>query len=1640
MRAGCNSYRVFLFLLFSGCSVCALSQSLANYTISRSTGNVYSSIIGTGNAFASWRYSGTFSEDDNRSDLTDIGFDFWYNGQRYTQFSVSTNGYIDFSSSANDGGPQCNAYGYCNTFFSASTSGTWLALAPFYDDMTTRSGSDPLGNSIKYQVSGTAPFRTLTVEWDGMAVYQNTSPDLNFQVRIYETTGVIEFNYETMNRGTVNFSYTLGINSTALGNPPTASQLRTQQTENSTSFSNTVQNNLSAMPLAFSRIQFTPSVPTAASGSLTLSGISSTSMNLSWPNWATNEIGYVLQYSTDGTNYFFYSQTPANSTSTTATGLLPATTYYWRVSAVTEGTLGTALIANATTQAAGTVTSIRSGFWDATSTWDCACVPSLGDNVQIRNTHVVTLRTALMQCNNLTVGEGVSGSVSFSGNTSLTLQINGRLAINTGASLTQATNSNATHSLNLNGDVSNSGTLNLSVDGNSLCNAIFRNPTTNQTVTGGGANTFHTLTIDKGTKSNILEIASSNFVCNADALIFGSGGTFKFSSSGTNSFGLFSTTRDIPINGGIWMNSAASTMSFGASINLRGDLRIDQGNVVVGNAANENILSFGGTLEINGGSLSIAGRFVPSDPQSISRFVQTGGTVTLPTVSSTSTTLHPFDMTVVGSSFTMSGGTIILQREGGGGAQNLGFSTMGVTSNSVTGGTLQIGNTSTPAGQTCQIISGTSLGNLLLNSVNATAQLASVDLDLLGNVTLTSGTLNDNGRTISLAGNWLVTSGQYTANALGTVTFNGTKQQSITTAGRAFNNLTLSGSDLKLFQDNLTVNGNFTSTSIFSPVNSGFVFTLTGNFTNNGTYQRRNETLNLTGTSTQNISGSSLTEFTNLTINKTSGSVTLNGTVNLYGVLNILSSTNFDADGTGAGVLTLISTNDAPVSDARIARLTGTASITGNVTVQRFTMPEIIGGTRVYRYISAPVSGQFVSDWIDDFPITGTFSNPSTDFPLGSGITTICGIPIVPTTPSLFVYVEANAGTGANDLGWTRFPASGLASSASLQVGRGYAAFLRDCTNPTVIDVRGPVNQGTINLTSLVSRTVNGNTEDGYNLVGNPYPSAIDWEVDAGWTRTGISSVIAVRDNGSGGGYVYYDYSSGSTPLPIAMGQAFWVRVTGTPTFSINEQAKTGTAATFFRTGEPDRLTLLLVKGTQEDKAIVNINPNAKTTLDDFDGPKLDNTLFDLSTLSEEGVSLAINAIDHIACGSILPINVKDLTTGSYTLSVEGLGIFSDQRMMLFDRYTNTLVDVNSNTAYDFVVTTVAGSKASDRFEIRFDNTPQILDLSLTVSTSKDICKNEPGAIAILNSQAGVGYGAQLQGRNLSESISGNGGTITLIIPFSELPVGANEIDVVATPGCGPSKVLLTKPIITRSEYLLPLVNEPPVVCQKGTVLLSVTNSEVPLVQPNWYTSQDASNSIANTYQFTTPEIISSQTYFVSLTNSAGCEGPRLPVEVKVENFVAPVIVQAGNILRSNYPNGNQWFRDGVLLEGSSGPEIIVTTSGVYSLVVQTTAHCFSEAQLPYFVTDTADEFQESISVYPNPVSSILNIRVDKNYRDKMILRDVMGRFVQYIFLQELEDCKSAAVALGNLPDGVYLLEGVYFGQTKQLKIVKTSK
>jgi gliding motility-associated-like protein len=133
-------------------------------------------------AYSNQTNTGTqlFMTDDSQQGPFNIGFNFCFFGTTYTQFYVGSNGWISFS-----GGQP--------TTFTTQTIPTGNALVPKNCIMGPWQDWHPgLGGQIRYQMSGVAPCRKLTVSWIGVPMFSCTGNQGTFHIVIYESTNVIE--------------------------------------------------------------------------------------------------------------------------------------------------------------------------------------------------------------------------------------------------------------------------------------------------------------------------------------------------------------------------------------------------------------------------------------------------------------------------------------------------------------------------------------------------------------------------------------------------------------------------------------------------------------------------------------------------------------------------------------------------------------------------------------------------------------------------------------------------------------------------------------------------------------------------------------------------------------------------------------------------------------------------------------------------------------------------------------------------------------------------------------------------------------------------------------------------------------------------------------------------------------------------------------------------------------------------------------------------------------------------------------------------------------------------------------------------------------------------------------------------------
>ncbi len=128
--------------------------------------------------------AGTNADDETSAKLP-LPFAFKYFGDAVTQYSMASNGFAqlwDASGGAASKTPD-------NVTISSAPNGT---VAPFWDDLA------PMFSDARAGTLGTAPNRRFVISWIHWTIKGEATSRLTFQVKLFETTNVIEFHYCAM--------------------------------------------------------------------------------------------------------------------------------------------------------------------------------------------------------------------------------------------------------------------------------------------------------------------------------------------------------------------------------------------------------------------------------------------------------------------------------------------------------------------------------------------------------------------------------------------------------------------------------------------------------------------------------------------------------------------------------------------------------------------------------------------------------------------------------------------------------------------------------------------------------------------------------------------------------------------------------------------------------------------------------------------------------------------------------------------------------------------------------------------------------------------------------------------------------------------------------------------------------------------------------------------------------------------------------------------------------------------------------------------------------------------------------------------------------------------------------------------------
>ncbi|HEY9007920.1 MAG TPA: PA14 domain-containing protein [Ohtaekwangia sp.] len=495
--------------------------------------------------------------------------------------------------------------------------------------------------------------------------------------------------------------------------------------------------------------------------------------------------------------------------------------------------------------------------------------------------------------------------------------------------------------------------------------------------------------------------------------------------------------------------------------------------------------------------------------------------------------------------------------------------------------------------------------------------------------------------------------------------------------------------------------------------------------------------------------------LTNLTLSSASTAKFL-----LQSPVNVKNLVTITKGEVNAGDGNLVLTSDKNGS-ARIGPLLSGARITGNIVFQRY----MDGEGRIYRYIASPVKYMSIADLQQYIPVTGPFEGHST----GKGYHE--------TTSSLFYYDEANGG-------WLGFPGAGGSNTDTLRIGKGYAIFVRDALNPTTWQITGNPHQG--NFTFPLTGGTLGQ-DNGWNLLGNPYPSPIQWTgvAGTGWsTLQNVSNTVYIREN-FGTEYRWRVWNGTTGNLPngiIAPGQSFWVQTTsGAPAITITENAKYTTDGAFYREDQVPAIAITMSNGTLHDETYIQL---ARTATNGYnkqeDAVKQENTYFNLASASEDSVALAINILSADYCMQRIPLYIRKASKGNYTLTFDGIENIRT-KVYLNDAFLQKQQEIASGQEYTFAITDDAHSY-NKRFSLILDR-PAVP--AITSFKTSNACEGNAN-VTLQGTTADVGYQAFLGDRPVSARTLSTGDSCRLELDYTLLHSGT--FDVTVRSGYGASK------------------------------------------------------------------------------------------------------------------------------------------------------------------------------------------------------------------------------------------------------------
>ncbi|MGQ1888872.1 T9SS type A sorting domain-containing protein [Thermophagus sp. OGC60D27] len=277
--------------------------------------------------------------------------------------------------------------------------------------------------------------------------------------------------------------------------------------------------------------------------------------------------------------------------------------------------------------------------------------------------------------------------------------------------------------------------------------------------------------------------------------------------------------------------------------------------------------------------------------------------------------------------------------------------------------------------------------------------------------------------------------------------------------------------------------------------------------------------------------------------------------------------------------------------------------------------------------------------------------------------------------------------------------------------------------NGKELSLQGEVNNDEVTLSNLT---------EGYYLLGNPFPTAIDWEDPEGWDRDGISNTIWswISYNGM---RIVQTYNNGGDFLPgipaiippgydwdnvshIAANQAFQIKVEESDvSLTIKRSARVKNSSAPLKSASAESssdMELIRIQVTNDfafDGTVLYFHETLSEEKGDEDADKKFNSSKNVpevyTRIDEE--ALSINGLSQLVADTLsFPFSVRNNVEGQVTLEVNLEQFNADYDVFLEDKETGVLININDSNQY--VYTPVQLGDDHDRFVLHLEKVQKV--------------------------------------------------------------------------------------------------------------------------------------------------------------------------------------------------------------------------------------------------------------------------------------------------------------------------------------------